>query len=316
MDAAFALVLVVSEADARAPATPSLVRAAEEALGGRHRVRVRSLGPSESRDNVIEEGGTATVVLRWEEGGRRAHLRVHTSPRAPWVERDLGFDERDAPEERGRAVGFALAAMLPEETAPTVALPKSPPVPLSPLAPPSSAAPVPIPPHAPRLDLAVHAQLVAGLGGSGGGIGGSVEGQVFLGRWLAVHTSVGYRGADATAAEGTASHFRVGAGLSARVRVAPKLELSPTVDLLLLRDAVSHLSPDLDEPQAITQSRLLPGVRGDVRVSWFVTESAAFELALGAELAMGKTSIFLEGREVTSVVPVRLGIEPGLRVRF
>ena len=314
---ALALVVVVSEADAVAPATPALLRAAEEALGGRGRVKVRAFGTNESRDAVREQDGTATVVLHWEEGGRRAHVRLHVEKSAPWIERDLGFDERDAPEERGRAVGFALAAMLPEDAQ----RPRQPPIPPppglgAPLSQPVAPTPAQPPPRPPRLDLAVRAQLVGGAGGVGGGAGGSLEGQVFLGRWLAAHATVGYRAAQASRAEGTAHHLRAGAGMSVRVRIAQKLELSPTFDVLVLRDAVSHLSPDLDEPEPVTQSRLLPGARADLRLSWFVTESAALELAIGSEVAFGTTTIFLEGQPVTSIVPVRLGIEPGLRVRF
>ena len=312
---ALALVVVVSEADAVAPATPALLRAAEEAFGGRRRVKVRAFAANETRDGVREQEGTATVVLRWEEGGRRAHVRLHVEKNAPWIERDLGFDEHDAPEERGRAVGFALAAMLPEE-----AQPRQPPTPLPGQPAPSSQPVAPTPPQLPtrppRLDLAVRAQLVVGMGGVGGGAGGSLEGQVFLGKWIAAHATVGYRAAQASRAEGTAHHLRAGAGMSVRVRIAQKLELSPTFDLLVLRDAVSHLSADLDELEPVTQSRLLPGVRGDLRLSWFVTESAALEIAVGSEVAFGTTSVFLEGQPVTSIVPVRLGIEPGLRVRF
>ena len=312
-------VVVVSEADAVAPATPALLRAAEEALGGRGRVKVRAFSTNESREAVREQDGTVTVVLHWEEGGRRAHVRLHVEKSAPWIERDLGFDERDAPEERGRAVGFALAAMLPEQPErpqkkpPTAAPPPGSGAPLR--------QPVPLPasapePHSPRLDLAVRAQLAVGAGGVGGGAGGSLEGQVFLGKWLAAHATVGYRAAQASRAEGTAHHLRAGVGMSVRVRIAQKLELSPTFDLLVLRDAISHLSPDLDEAEPITQARVLPGMRGDLRLSWFLTESAALEIAVGSEVAFGTTSVFLEGQPVTSVVPVRLGIEPGLRVRF
>lgn len=147
-------------------------------------------------------------------------------------------------------------------------------------------------------------------------MGGSLEGQVFVGRYLGVHALVGGRAADADYAEGVASHLRVGLGAAFRVHLAPRVEVGTSADVLLLRDGIRHLSPDFDEPAPVFSGRLLAGARGELRLSYFLTESAALELGAGAEVAFGVTDVYLNRKVAGTIVPLRLGLEPGIRVRF
>jgi hypothetical protein len=264
------------------------------------------------------------VVLHWEENGRRAHLRVRPRTSAQganaWFERDLGFDERDAIEERGRAVGFALAAMLPDDVARPAGPTSEPTRPVAPSeAPPKVSEPaprVPRPARSPFGELEVRGQLALAPGGFGGGLGASVGGQIFLSRTLGLHVDVGLRGAEAAAVESGASYLRAGAGLALRGAVARDVELGASLDFLVMREAMSHFSSDGDEPVPVVEARALPGMRAEGRIAYFLTSSAAVSLGFGIETAFGKTDIFRDGKVVGTIVPVRLGVEPGVRIRF
>jgi hypothetical protein len=305
------VVVVVSVADASRPETLALVRTAEEATRPR-RVEVRVLETSEPGDIP-----SPVVVVRWSDGARRAHLRVHVEPKGPWVERDLGFDERDAADERGRAVGLAVVAMLPDadeprpppsaKVVPEAARPPAPP----------AAAPAPAPPpRAPRFDLALRGHVAFGIGGEGGGVGGRLVGQVFVGPRLGIFGAFGARVADATYAEGRASHLVATAGVSVRVPVGRRVELGGSLGAGVARDEVRHFSADGDDPLPVSESRTLPAGYIGARASAFLSETAALELAVGADVAFGTTDVYVEGTVRGTLVPVRLFVEPGVRVRF
>ncbi len=324
MDPVVLLVVLVTAADAEAPGTPAALSALREAVGARGDVRLRTLAPGESPERAASRDG-ASVVLHWEENGKRAHLRVHPRTSSPgasaWFERDLGFDERDAVEERGRAVGFALVAMLPDD----LARPNEPPrVATARVVPPSD--PPTIPPRDPSEgprprapsfgELEVRGQLALAPGGFGGGVGASVGGQIFLGKTFGIHIDLALRGAVAAEVEATGSYLRAGGGLAVRGAVARDLELGASLDVLVLREAMSHFSSDGDEPVPVVEARALPGVRAEGRLAYFLTSSAAVSVGVGIETAVGATEIFRDGKVVGSIVPVRLGIEPGVRIRF
>lgn len=322
MDPVVLLVVLVTSADAEAPGTPAALSALREAVGTRGDVRLRTLAPGESAESAASREG-ASVVLHWEENGKRAHLRVHPRTSATgasgWFERDLGFDERDALEERGRAVGFALVAMLPDDLARPIAPPSAPPpVPPSPEVPGRAPSPAPRdrPPPPPFGELEVRGQLAVAPGGYGGGVGASVGGQIFLGKSLGVHVDFALRGAVAAEVESTASYLRAGGGLAARGAVARNLELGGSLDVLVLREAMSHFSSDGDEAVPVVEARALPGLRAEGRIAYFLTSSAAVSLGVGVETALGKTEVFRDGKVVGDIVPVRLGVEPGVRIRF
>lgn len=327
MDPVVLLVVLVTAADAEAPGTPAALSALREAVGARGDVRLRTLAPGESPESAASREG-ASVVLHWEENGKRAHLRVHPRTSSPgaraWFERDLGFDERDAVEERGRAVGFALVAMLPDDLARPSAPPVASPPPVAPpsdgsskvgsLGPSETLRPSPSP--APWGELEVRGQLALAPGGFGGGVGASVGGQMFLGKTFGLHVDFALRGAVAAEVEATGSYLRAGGGLAVRGAVARDLELGGSLDVLVLREAMSHFSSDGDESVPVVEARALPGLRAEGRLAYFLTSSAAVSLGVGVETAVGKTEIFRDAKVVGSIVPVRLGVEPGVRIRF
>lgn len=304
-----AAVVVVSPADASRPETLALVRAAEEST----RPRTIELRVTSAAD--VGEAARPVFVVRWSDDTRRAHLRVHVAPKSPWVERDLGFDERDAPEERGRAVGLAVAAMLPDaDDAPPALPPVVPREEVRPVAPP---APAPAPAPASRhFDLALRGHAAFGVGGEGGGVGGRLEGHVLVGPSLGIFGAFGARVGDATYAEGRASHLVATAGLSFRAPLGRRVELGGSLGAGLVRDEVRHFSADGDDPQPVSESRVLPAGSLGARGSYFISETAALEVGLGADVAFGTTDVVVEGTVRGTLVPVRLSVEPGVRVRF
>ena len=64
-----------------------------------------------TQDGATSAGPSSFVArVEWSEHERRALLRTSNG-----VEREIRFSDGDAPAERGRTVGFALASMVPDE---------------------------------------------------------------------------------------------------------------------------------------------------------------------------------------------------------
>jgi hypothetical protein len=116
---------------AGAPPDPAFANAilhgAVETLGAETQVVFREAAgvPAESDVVALEtsEHADAIAVVFWADAAKsHAELRVHVSRPPRWLHRDLGFAASDAPAEEGRAVGFAVASMIPVdvETPPAV----------------------------------------------------------------------------------------------------------------------------------------------------------------------------------------------------
>jgi hypothetical protein len=112
------LIVLVAAGMAGDPTTLAMLRAARDALGDAPvEVREAHATPSDDDALAVEQQGHADAVveLAWIGAGRQhAKLRLHIARTGRWVERTIGFRPADAPAERGRTLGFAVASILPE----------------------------------------------------------------------------------------------------------------------------------------------------------------------------------------------------------
>jgi len=270
--------------------------------------------------------GHATLlgVVAWSERQRRVVIRFVTLPGGQWSDREVRFDKADAPIERGRTVGFALASMMPEEAfAPSPAPPVGPP----PASQPAVAAPVaparPLdlrpaapPPRANPLALDASGLAVAAPTGYGGGAGGGFAVRVPLAGPLGARAAAGARAESIGPAQATLRVIGGAVGLAWQpwLDAQHRWGVGARVDALLVHLDVAHLSED--DAQAAHLSRLMGGLDAAVEGTFRFAEHAGVVAAVGSEIVFGRTDIFVHERQVTSLPPVKLMAELGLRVSF
>ena len=119
MSPAVVLAIVVATHNVDDQATEAMRATAAEALGGEDTVVVRELDAiSDAEALRIERRIAAQAVaqVEWlDPEHTRARVRVHAVENNRWVERIITFAVVDTSIERGRALGFAVTSMLPEE---------------------------------------------------------------------------------------------------------------------------------------------------------------------------------------------------------
>src|SRR5947207_2129671 len=235
----FALLVAAGEGDA--PDTAALLQALGEALGSEVKVVAREgEGPRNDQAMLALEratGSAVTAAVAWSGGEKlEARVRLHLRSSDRWIDRGLSFAPSDDLRERGRALGFTLASMLPDRTpSPAAARPPPPMVVAAPPPPPSRLA----------VDLMVLGSL--GVGGNADGLGGA-----FAMRWavspkLALRAELMGRTGVVQAAEATALSLHLGLGVAFSPLGDPaarRANLEIRGDLAMLYESLGHLSPD------------------------------------------------------------------------
>ncbi len=156
------LVILVAAGEATSPGTSAMAQGARDAFPGTTAEVHATRGvPTDTDALGAEEASHADVAAEviWRDADhRRATLRIHLRQTARWIERSFTFAASDPAAERGRTLGFAVAAILPEVAAgpggaapvpapPTASAPAS--TPASAPAPAPAAVPAPAPAGAP-----------------------------------------------------------------------------------------------------------------------------------------------------------------------
>jgi hypothetical protein len=334
MPHAFVLVMLVQSNDANDASTEATIEAARRAIGGDAIVKIAPFSdpPTDEQTketashvpSATEPGKTGTadavVVLTWSDAHRRVHLHLLRVAEGTFVDRDIGFDPSDAPRERARTIGFALASMMPDRGAATPDNAAVAPPPVSSVPPTASPEENTRPPvlPAPRVYRGSISALglgAVGVGGFGGGAGGGILFEWFLGRWLGVRAGFSGRAEEVGPVSGTSYVLAGSAGARARLAQNGPFELGVGADALLLWQQLSHL--DADDPNGPQHSsRFLPGLSLTADFAWYFVDAASLVVGAGAEAAFGQTDLFLRGRDVATLVPVRVMGQVGFRVRF
>jgi hypothetical protein len=319
---ALIVVVFVSSQEARAR---EVDRALHSALGVEATVLLREGTPNE--DDVAKEAerehAQAAAIVTFEADARRTTIRVLRTKTRQWLTREIQFAAADAPEERARTTGFAIAAMLPEEEveAARKAPPPPPPPPPSstgPVAPPPAPDQPPPPPLRPaRFAADFGATAAVGVGGPAVGVGGVLAiGWRPFGEGIGARVFGSARFGDNSSAQASTRAFSVGAGPTWTTALGPRrrLTLGGSAAFAVLYDQLVHFSGD--DPEPVSEGRLLPGVRGEIEGSYRVSEGAGAFVGLGTEIAFGKTDVYVHQARATTVPALRLLGTAGFRLSF
>jgi hypothetical protein len=330
--AAVSVLVVVASSDPADGSTPAIEQALHSALMRDATIVVRPASRETDDDALAAmaatEHATLLGVVVWSDRHRRASIRFVRVPGSRWTDREVRFDSADAPPERGRTVGFALASMMPdeafedhpppaappraEEAAPPATVPATP----SPLpAPADSRAPT-APLRANPLAIDASALAVSAPAGYGGGIGGAFALRVPIVGALGARAALSARGEAIGPAQATSRVIVGGAGLAWQPWLdrRHRWAAGARVDTLVLQIDVAHLSED--DAQAAHLSRFMMGIDAAAEATFRFAEHASLIGAVGTEVVFGRTDLFVHERHVASLTPARLLVELGLRVSF
>lgn len=295
------VLFVVPPEEAAQPAVTAMVAAASEGLPSGTRVVV---SPRATDADVV-------VVVRWADAERR-RATVEVRPReGATSQRVLAFSDADPEAERGRAVGFAVVAMVPER----LREPEAPPPPAPAPTPPPGSVERPRPPPArePRVWLEASAQGSAGLGGPAGAVGPALAARLPLGP-LAPRLGVAGRFGDVGEADATMTTLRADAGLSYwTVLFGPTVRGGARVGLVAVRHAVRRTEPG---GAATSDAHALLGAEALAEGAVAIAGPAWLVAGIGAEIAFGTTRVFVGPERVADVPPARLVGELGARFSF
>lgn len=311
MDAAL-LVLLLQRGELPAATADAMVASARAVLGASATV---DLVQSDSVDDAAaaREGAArhATVVVEVRSDENRVHVRVLVVAENRWADRDIGFSDRDRPEERGRTLGFTVASMMPDAPPAPIVLPP----PVLPVRPEQ-------PPVAPPLPRRWYGNVDAvgvgavGLGGVGGGWGAALA-AVFQPRApFGLRAAFSPRFGEIVAAKATTITLVSSLGVSLQLG-APRpwtVGFGARVDVIVAYLQVTHFSPDDVVPDR--QGRWVPGFDAAVEGTLRLTSGLAVVLSLGIEGFFGSTDVWVWGQPAATMSPLRLLGEAGIRARF
>jgi hypothetical protein len=309
--------ILVAAGQAETAETHALLQALVDALGGEIRTVVHEEnGPLTDEALIASERGTTsdvTAAVSWAGSEKvEARVRVHVRASDRWIDRTVGFAFSDDLRERGRTLGFTIASMLPDRTPAQTAA-----TPIGPRPPPTVALAPSVPPPRSRLALDLMVMGSLGVGGNADGAGGALALRRVLAPRLAMRAEVLGRTGVVQSAQATSLSVHLGVGVTAGLLgdlAVRRANLALRADLALFYESLGHLSAD--DVDRVRQARLLPG--GDLMLegSLPVLGSAALVLGLGAEVAFGRTEVFVHERRVAVLPPLRLVSTLGLRHHF
>ena len=339
LPAAVSVIVILASGDPGDGSTRAIEQSLHSALGSDAMVTVRTTPPADVSDAALSasatsEHATLVGVVSWAERQRRVTIHFLTPPADRWTDREIRFDAADAPTERGRTVGFALASMVSDEAlgasdrarhdaAVPAAPPPAPPAPVATVAPsitPGGAAREsdgsPPRPRATRLALDASAVGMSGVGGYAGGFGGVLGFRVVLAGPVSMRVGLGARVGEVEPAQATSRVYTGALGLAWQPWLDSdhRWSAGARLDALVLRHELVHFSDD--DPQPAHLARFMPGADAALEGSYRLADYASLIAAGGAEIAFGETDVYLHGNQVASVAPVRLFVETGLRVTF
>lgn len=305
------IVVLVALGQATDPSTQSLTQATQDGLGPAALVVVREAPPdsllvhadSEKTGELLHADAVATV--EWsDDAHEHAHVAVYSSHDHEWQDRSVTFAPGDAASERGRQLGYGIAAMVPPPED------KPPPPDVHPRHDERPPAPRPPPSPAPTT-LAIDA---AGAAASGvaGGFGAEFSLRSHLWRPLWLRAGGGVRFGSISAAEASFVDVRFDGGPAIVLVSTGSFDVGARSDFVLTRIGITRDA----SPQNSSGSRFVAGADLMLEGALGLARNVAIVAAAGGELDFGSTKIFVDGTEVDHAAEARALAELGVRVRF
>jgi hypothetical protein len=305
MASAFIVVLLVATGEAADPSTTLVAKTTQDSLDENAIVVVRELDPNRLTNTEASRVGDAldagvVVVIAWQDGHRNAVIRVRRDRRRDWVERTLTFVDADPTAERGKTIGFEVAAMIVKRTTDDGRGGEAPPTTGPPQTPTSYVSP--------RFGIDLLGSGALGHGASGAG--GDIAARMWLLDRVGPRLAIGGRFGEASEAGASASVMRVAAGLGVRLlrpSASQPFTFGARTDALVLWYRLSR------DTNTSSGSRVVGGVTGVFEGSWEVTRSFAVLVGGGVEVAFGEIDVLVDDRVVSTIRPLRGIVEIGVR---
>jgi hypothetical protein len=333
------LTLIVLVATGWTPAgTEALLRAAHESLGPETHIDLREVagGPTDAQALRVERGehADAVVELGWKDRNRRqATLRVHVARGRRWIDRPLAFEPFDVEVERGRTLGYAMAAILPEPfphhidaQAAAAQSEPAPPAPAPSPAPPGKPAPDTkaeqaaspartglAPPQGAAAAIDVIGLGAIGIAGDAAAVGGAAAAHWFFLRPFSLRLGAGVKGGSIDIVGGRTLTPFLSAGLAVhprRATLARPFGLSIRADFLALNQR-------LTQPSSSTEKQdLFFGMDAVVDASWMFVQGTEVLVGTGVEGVFSPVRVTVDGQSVTTIPQFRVTAEVGFRFSF
>jgi opacity protein-like surface antigen len=317
-DPTVVLLILVAGAASEPSRGTSVASGVREALGSETRVLVeeRRAAPTdaEAREDAERLAAAAVADVRWIDRQSRALVHVFVAADRAAYDRDLTFTPADALEERERAVGLLVGAMVRAAAAADVKPPPRPPEALGVAPAAEQPAPRAVPAVRDRnVALELGATSAVPVAGDGRGFGPSLGAQLYVLPSLAIRTTAGARFGPLAGADADTTTLRFGAGLSFRAlgrRERDTFALSVSLEGVVLNHAVSRSAP------TARQDRWVTGTFASASVGWRLSGTLEPFAAVGIETAFGTTPVVID-RETRATIPLfRVATDLGMRFRF
>jgi hypothetical protein len=321
MSPAVVLAILVATQNVDDPATEALRATAAEALGSEDAVVVRGVEvPSDGEALRIERSVRSQAVAQvvWLDAPHtRARLRVHATETGRWIERTIVFSTVDTILERGRALGFAVTSMLPEET--LAANPHR-----RPERPPPAFSRTAEGDYGTSLRLGVVGSLGLGGDATGGGIG--IAGEFYLTSvWLLRLSFAGLVGPlpalsfkDMVTGSDRFGYAGLGLGYWP-MRRSPgnrTLSVGARVDALVLYHGIEGPVSTGSVVVHPRQATFVPGLDVFGEVSWSLSDAVEIVAGLGLQVAAGRITLLLDNASAGEIPILRGTTELGIRLYF
>jgi len=297
MSSAASLIVFVAAGHLGDPAMSSLRGAIEQTLGASSRITIEVSDevPSDADAELLSDmlGVTALGEVVWlEPPADIATVRVFARTRAAWVDRKVRFQVADEDAERGRTIGYALSALVPEppEEAPAPSpVPSSAPVAHDLIAPTSRPASSR---SAVSIDAFAALTRVSGIDLLGGGATLTASAPSGFG----LHAEASARAGHFQAADVHILDLRVAIGPT-RVWSFERIRTALTLSAVAMRETVTVARAE--------RSRLIPAGALSLHVAWHAFGACWLGVSLGAEVVPGATEVFVGADRAVRMSPVR-----------
>lgn len=317
MISALVFVVLVSAKDAETTETAALERSVQDALGAEADLQFRTSEPVDdiALAALTQDADAAAEVIWLDSTRRRAAIHCCLKKWQRMVVREVAFKDEDQLAERGRLLGYALAAMLPEPD--TVESP-------SPAARESAAvaaSPTPVaearPPGKQALAAAeLNALGSVGIGGPAQGLGVSAAGRWFFLAPLSLRVVAGIRRGNVPEAHADSQWAFGGVGIDfpfSQPGDGSHFSFGGRFDLLAGAFSMRRRSTT-GAPEH--QERFSGGADLLAEATYFPWPRTGLKLSTGGELAFGDTDVYVAGAPITDIPPLRFVTELGVLALF